>query len=351
MFRLVGKGTSKRRRGGVIAAGAAVAAGLALLPAAANAQKPVGGPDGSGALKGAKILLSNDDSVQAAAADGADGRGLYFLRRSLCAAGADVVVVGPWQQQSGRARSISQAPQVALAAPTKIPAGFEGDCSTAPSKGVVLGACAATACTPTTASVTPADAVELALSAYLPQQPGWADGPDLVLTGTNSGANIDIAVNMSGTVGAATTAAEHGVPAIAVSANGSGLTSAPTDLTYRTAADFAAKTAARLLGRKGAADRLGEDKLLLNINVPDVTAGKTPTPRWTVMGDTPLGSLTYTADGKGGYRIGYTLADANTRLDPRSDTAALRDGRISIGAISVDRTADGKWLGSLNLAR
>ncbi|WP_460308193.1 5'/3'-nucleotidase SurE [Actinocorallia aurea] len=339
---------SRRGLGGMLAAGAVVAAGLALLPGAANAGGAAADRDGLGALKGAKILLANDDSVQAAAANGADGRGLYFLRKSLCAAGADVVVVGPWQQQSGRGRSISQAPQVALAAPLKIPAGFEDDCSAAPSEGVVLGACAATSCAPTTASVTPSDAVELALRAYLPQREGWEGGPDLVLSGINSGANIDLAVNMSGTVGAATTAAEHGVPAIAVSA---GLTAAPSDLTYRTAADFAAKTAARLLGRKSAAERLGADRSLLNINVPDVTAGTTPTPRWTVMGGVPLGSLTYTADGSGGYRIGYDVAPADTKLDPKSDTAALRDGHISIGAISVDRTADTKWLGSLNLAR
>lgn len=46
-------------------------------------------------LAGLRILISNDDSMQAARENGKDGIGLYDMRKSLCAAGADVVVVAP----------------------------------------------------------------------------------------------------------------------------------------------------------------------------------------------------------------------------------------------------------------
>ncbi|MFB4318410.1 5'/3'-nucleotidase SurE [Actinomadura sp. 21ATH] len=354
MVRLGGTFSLKRRvRGGRIAVTALVAAGLVLVPAGASAEKARPGT-GLEALAGKRILLSNDDSVQAAQEDGADGRGLYILRKALCEARADVIVVGPWRQQSGRGRAISTAPQVRLAPPVRIPAEYAGDCATAPSRGLVMGACASAGpCAPDSASVTPADSVDLALGAFLPRRPGWSGGPDLVMSGTNSGANTDIAVNMSGTVGATTAAAERGVPAVAVSANGPGGPIAPpTDRTYEVSAGYAAKVAARLLARRDAAERLGREKLMLNINVPHVAeGGRTPSPRWTRMGDTPLGRITYVPDGAGGYRIGFTAADPDTRFDPRSDTAALRDGHISIGAISVDRTADPKWLRSLHLTR
>ena len=51
---------------------------------------------------GLKVLLTNDDSARGLDAGfGTDGKGLYELRKALCAAGADVLVVAPWSQQSG----------------------------------------------------------------------------------------------------------------------------------------------------------------------------------------------------------------------------------------------------------
>ncbi|MFC5748854.1 5'/3'-nucleotidase SurE [Actinomadura rugatobispora] len=345
MFRLI----ALERRGRISLA-TAVAVGTALVPAGASADRVRPG-NGLEVVAGKRILLANDDSVQASAADGADGRGLYILRKALCEAKADVVVVGPWKQQSGAGRGISTAPQARVAPPIAIPEGFAGDCSTAPSRGLIVGACASSGpCTPQSATLTPADAVELALNAFLPRQAGWAGGPDLVLSGTNSGANSDIAVNMSGTVGAATMAAEHGVPAVAVSASGQGeIGRPPSDRTYEAAAAFATKVAARLLSDRRAAERLGREKVLLNINVPDVRPGASPSPRWTRMGRDPLGHVTYVPDGAGGYRLGFSTADPAPRLDPRSDTAALRAGHISIGAISVNRTAEPGWVRDLAL--
>ena len=48
-------------------------------------------------LAGLKVLLTNDDSARGLDAGfGTDGKGLYELRKALCAAGADVLVVAPW---------------------------------------------------------------------------------------------------------------------------------------------------------------------------------------------------------------------------------------------------------------
>ena len=60
-------------------------------------------------------------------------------------------------------------------------------------------------------SGTPADCVKVALNALLPFR------PDIVLSGINDGLNAGLDVAYSGTIGAATEAAMHGVPAIAFS--------------------------------------------------------------------------------------------------------------------------------------
>ena len=56
----------------------------------------------SNSVKGLRVLLTNDDSIQGRKAMGHDGLGLYQLRKALCAAGADVIVIGPWGRQSGK---------------------------------------------------------------------------------------------------------------------------------------------------------------------------------------------------------------------------------------------------------
>ena len=67
---------------------------LAVSPSSGSAQE-------TGSLDGMKILLVNDDSVQGVSPIYQDGKGLYEMRKALCAAGADVIAVGPWAQQSG----------------------------------------------------------------------------------------------------------------------------------------------------------------------------------------------------------------------------------------------------------
>jgi 5'-nucleotidase len=62
-----------------------------------------------GSLEGMRILMTNDDSMQAAKENNSDGLGLYETRKALCEAGADVVVVAPWAVQSGRGTAVTNS--------------------------------------------------------------------------------------------------------------------------------------------------------------------------------------------------------------------------------------------------
>jgi 5'/3'-nucleotidase len=285
-------------------------------------------------LVGKKILLVNDDSVQAARPNGSDGRGLYVLRQALCRAGADVAVVAPWTNQGGKSRSTAGVSSVSAAAPMAMPAEFAADCASAPARGLVLGVCQGRIpCGPDSLSVTPADAVELALGLVLAERLGWNDGPDLVVSGINAGPNTDFAVNLSGTIGAATAAIERGVPAVAVSA-GTRVVPAPTDETYAAAADVVIRllTTHRVWS-------LMRDMLLVNVNQPDVQPGSGPSPvRWTSVGRVAQGRVSYTPTGDGSYQLTYIPVTPPPEFEPGSDTKAVFDGYVSVSAVVVNRS-------------
>ncbi|WP_410564834.1 5'/3'-nucleotidase SurE [Amycolatopsis sp. cmx-4-61] len=317
----------------------AVAAAVALSLAGPAQADPR--PDRPVSLGGKKVLLINDDSVQAAKPDGSDGRGIYVLRRALCRAGADVAIVGPWASQGAKSRSTAGSPAASVAPPLAVPAEFAADCADAPGHGLVLGACQGSApCGPGSPSITPADVVELALTGVLPQRLGWTKGPDLVVSGVNAGPNTDVSVNLSGTVGAATAAVERGVPTVAVSA-GTRVAPPPSTETYAAAADVVV----RLL----ASPRVWtfvRDMVLVNVNQPDVTPGAAPSPvRWTKVGRVAQGRVTYVPAGDGTYQLSYNPVTPAPEFEPGSDTKALFDGYVSISAVAVDRGYPGRLPG------
>jgi 5'-nucleotidase len=289
-------------------------------------------------LVGKKILLVNDDSVQAAKPDGTDGRGLYVLRHELCRAGADVAVVGPWTPQGGRSRSTAGVAAVHADAPMAVPAEFAADCAGAPARGLVLGVCQGSVpCGPASLSVTPADTVELALSAVVPQRLEWTDGPDLVVSGINAGPNTGLAINLSGTIGAASAAVERGVPAVAVSA-GSAVAPPPTTETYAAAA----AVVSRLLTSPRVWSLL-RDMVVVNVNQPDAQPGSGPSRvRWTSVGRVATGRVSYTTTGDGAYQLSYNPVLPPPTLEPDSDTKALADGYVSVSAVVVHRGYTGR---------
>ena len=130
-----------------------------------------------------RILVTDDDGVE--------GAGMDALVTALAELpDVDLTVVAPATDQSGTGDTTSPTPPAAT--DTTLPGGHEAI--------AVEGY--------------PADAVHHALSTVF----AGDDPPDLVVSGVNAGQNLGpVAFDLSGTVGAARTAARAGVPALAVS--------------------------------------------------------------------------------------------------------------------------------------
>ena len=128
-------------------------------------------------LKAARILLSNDDGI--------DAPGLKILERIVRTISDDVWVVAPLTEQSATGHSIT------LRRPLRI-------VKHGKNKFAVDG--------------TPTDCVLLAVNQIMKE---WK--PDLVLSGVNHGKNVGEDVTYSGTIAAAMEATLFGIPAIALS--------------------------------------------------------------------------------------------------------------------------------------
>ncbi|MER7516510.1 5'/3'-nucleotidase SurE [Streptomyces sp. NPDC126499] len=297
-------------------------------------------------LAGLKVLLTNDDSMRAAKSNNADGLGLYEIRKALCDAGADVVTIAPWQVQSGKGTAVTNGGTLSLSHRTRLPAGYENDCSGAPSGAPVHGVCLATGpCGPDSPSATPTDTVKFALRGGLAAKAGWKTGPDLVVTGINSGPNVSAQVNDSGTVGAALAALDEGVPAVAFSSSGDASQLNFPVANYRAHARFAAGFLGGLRERE-----MFTDRFALKVDYPDVSAGqKAKPPVWTSVGHGKVVWHAYearTPGETGGDLFDITLgvcddeptsACTETVRDADS-TALLGRGHIAVAPVTADRT-------------
>ncbi|WP_395570476.1 5'/3'-nucleotidase SurE [Streptomyces sp. BK79] len=302
-------------------------------------------------LAGLRVLLSNDDSMQMARPDASDGKGLYEARRALCAAGADVVVMAPWANQSGAGTSATGSGRLTVQRRTTLPTGYQNDCSGAPGGGAVYGVCkGSTPCGPATPSATPADTVRLGIGGGLAAEAGWTDGPDLVVTGSNYGPNVASVVNESGTVGAALAAIDEGVPAIALN---SSYDPAVTDSlhvadhTYRDTAGFGAKFIGELSERG-----LLTTEFVVNVNYPHHEEGQRPkSTEWTSVGTRKLVRFRYAAQGDT-FTIGGELCAQGTppcrpETKRRPDFDLLQRGHVTVTPVGPDRTYAGRDSGRL----
>jgi 5'-nucleotidase len=334
--------THRARRTKLVAAAASLVTVAAIVAtttsqgSAAPARKAA--PQTPASIAGLKVLLTNDDSARAADTQyGTDGKGLYELRKALCAAGADVLVVAPWRQQSGAGGRMSVpgfTPVPLTVQAVTPPAAYAGDCAGASAAGAVFGVCqAAGPCDSTSTSASPADAVYVAVRRFAATY--WASGPDVVLSGVNFGQNVGATLNHSGTVGAAVTASENGVAAIALSAE------VPFSLADIPNVPFAQTSAytVTLLQQLVGAGRL-KPSLLLNVNYPFVGASEQlGKPVNTVAGASDLLGLTYAGDVPktgGTYQLGAGLPAAETRAN--ADTTALKANNISVTQLDGDWT-------------
>jgi 5'-nucleotidase len=255
-----------------------------------------------------KILVTNDDGVASP--------GLWVLADTLDAAGHAVTVVAPSSERSGAGAAIGHI---------------------VPGEGVVV--------TPVdrpgweerawALDGAPALCVLLAL-----RSEHFGSGYEAVVSGINPGYNTGLSVIHSGTVGAALTAGNAGVSAVAVSlqAHTSQVGEVGLRPGIREHWATAAGLAALLVGGLSALDR----PAVLNLNVPNVPVDELPEVRTATLSRFAAASLRAT-----GSAIG---PDGRLRLDlgpppmapvPGSDNALLAEGFATVTRLrSVQATED-----------
>jgi len=235
-----------------------------------------------------RILLTNDDGYQSP--------GLQTLRTALINAGHDVYVIAPATQQSGASASVTGSGVEVNAYPDQVWA--------------VYGR--------------PADAVRVGLGNIL-----YNDPPDLVVSGANFGQNTGQDVNISGTVGAAVTAFQLGVPAIAVSVE------IKLDERNRgfpsTVGAF--KGAASLVVRLIDNMKLQDMTAVLNVNYPARLPPDVRGVRWSSLSNHSIFANRYNINAEGKY---VPELQAPHRSARARDAESLVDGFVTLTFLDGD---------------
>ncbi|MEU5884055.1 5'/3'-nucleotidase SurE [Spirillospora sp. NPDC047279] len=273
---------------------AVTALGAAALTVPSSALAAPGGP---GPVPPLNILLTNDDGFAAP--------GLQAVRQALTAAGHRVTVVAPAADQSG----VGTAMTVRF-----------GDRITARQESPGVWSVAGT----------PTDSVTFGLQVVFA-----GTRPDLVVSGSNFGHNAGAIATHSGTVGAAVTGLENGVPAIAVSTELD--LQAGQEATLRAFPATAAYVAG-LVGRlRGAAGgRVLPAGVALNVNYPITASGPRGT-KVTRLGRTAFVVPAYQQAGPDTYVITPRFP-ADPEPVRGADTTALAQDYVSVTPLDADWT-------------
>lgn len=281
------------------------------------------------------IVLSNDDGFEAA-----NIRALY---QRLKAAGHDVVLSGPTQNNSGKGGAMNfLVPVTPLAKDTRF--------------GTVKAGAAGAGADPGDANVFYVDGTPVMSMLYgldVVAAKRWGKQPDLVISGPNEGANLGAINNSSGTFNNALYAINRGVPAIAVSYSGTAGRSytALTDdaIEYRVA-DIVMQLVNQLDAQKGSDGRLLPAGVGLNVNIPVLADGVTPVFKFSRLGTaTDYQPVFYENLSNSPVAVGYGAGVAypgisfvNSQIAPPAgvvvpnDTAASSERNVVVtGAISV----------------
>jgi 5'-nucleotidase len=266
-----------------------------------------------------RILLTNDDGVAAP--------GLLLLRDTLCAAGHQVFISAPSGDRSGSSAALGLNVAFRVTR-TEFP-------------------CGATVGTQWAVGGTPSDSVLFGLRML------GAERPDVVISGMNLGQNTGRAVNHSGTVGAAVTAAEEGVPSIAVSIGlnfqdaGTGFSQTVAAVPH--AAEYVKELIAQLRDTARPGEGLLPDRVALNVNYPVVLGedglfdpALVQDERVTTVGHAEVVRPTYTQSPTQPdvYIATGPICGLSVACDPETqrhaDTTALAEGAISVSPLVVD---------------
>lgn len=250
----------------------------------------------AGGMASLRILLTNDD--------GWDSPAIQAMKTRLRAGGHEVVLAAPADNRSGSgaALTLGGVPVV----------------EQAPGEYAVDG--------------TPATCVFIGLALM-------GGSADLVISGANIGFNGGNGGIHSGTLGAAMTGAELGLPALAVATDPP--SSDPFDAVslahFANVADFTA----RLIDALG--DGPGPDALLphgvaLKIGYPPRAPEDVAGVRLAEQGEAGLFSIGYTQVAPGLFVPSITPGDPS-QLDPASDTALYLQGYVTLLPLDIDQTA------------
>jgi 5'-nucleotidase len=247
----------------------------------------------------ARLLVTNDDGIH--------GPGLHALASALHADGHEVVVVAPDYDASGTAASIGR---------------FDLDSHLPVQRAELPG------CPSIEAWALAGPPAMCVLAAVLG---GFGGEFDAVVSGINAGANTGRVILHSGTVGAALTAQNFGLRALAVSQAERRVTGNATahdeqlEWEWRPGAALAAKVTARLLE--------APPRVTLNLNVPAARPGATHVPplRWARLGT--FGTVRSAVTGLDEGRLQFELLAVDEELRSDTDTALLRTGVATLTAL------------------
>lgn len=237
----------------------------------------------------ARLLVTNDDGIH--------GPGLHALVAGLARAGHEIIVVAPDHDASGTGASVG---------------------GEAFGEGLPVQRAELPDCPHIEAWALAGPPAMCVLASVL----GAFGAPfDAVVSGINAGANTGRAIIHSGTVGAALTAQNFGLRALAVSLAGHG----PRGDRWRwgPAVALAVQVTDRLLA--------APPRVMLNLNVPHVSDGALPPLRWARLGT--FGSVRSAVTGADEGRLQFELAAADEELRSDSDTAMVGMGIATLTAL------------------
>lgn len=256
-------------------------------------------PSPPGESRSLHILLTNDD--------GYGSVGIETLKEALRGAGHRVTVVAPKGNRSGSSASITFGA-------IRVVEEAAGEYS---------------------ADGTPATCALLGLSAMADPAAPF----DLLVSGTNAGANAGSATGISGTVGATTAAVGlGGMPALAVSANEVAKEGEPGHRKhFEASAALAVEVVDRLVRTAGDGPLLPPGTRL-NLNVPGIPWSEVKGVRFAVQGTRAQFGLGFEEKAPGVYAPAFRAPAAGDDVED-SDAAALSDGFATIVLLDADYTA------------
>jgi 5'-nucleotidase len=273
-----------------------------------------------------RVLITNDDGIHAS--------GLRWLALAAAAAGHEVVVAAPDYEASGSSAALTAIYRDRRLAVTRVdfplPTASAGSSLAADHHDGPDGANPDAPVEAFSVQASPGYVVMLAVIGTFGRR------PDLVLSGINRGANNGHVVLHSGTVGAALTAANHGIPAMAVS-----MDVMPTEDDGGSLAEYFAGVESDSLNWATASELAYQllptvDTLphgaVLNLNVPNRPMSALAGVRQATLA--PFGHVQMSVAETGEGYVRTTVERTTDRLEPDTDVALLGHGYATVTVVT-----------------